>query len=184
MTVDTRSESCGSCHNRGGLNTTIPAKGGFIRHHEQYDELLSAGHAPRQCVDCHEPHIGMRYDNAAAGGFRVTCESCHASKTTNSHVVSLDCTTCHMSRASKSARKVHDFEGYLRTHIFKINPNPFPKDSMFFVDATSGNTHTRGFVTLDFACYQCHTDPNTGQGGGGSTKTLTELSARAVGIHN
>lgn len=183
ITIDESSELCGSCHFRD-VNHNILAKGGFIRHHEQYDELISAGHSPRKCVDCHEPHIGTRYGNAAAGGFVTTCESCHASKTSNSHVTSIDCVQCHMPRASKSARKVHSYEGDVRTHIFAINSSAVPKDSMFFVDQTSGNTHTRPWVTLDFVCYQCHTDPNTGEGGGGSSKTLTELSAKATGIHN
>ncbi len=54
---------------------------------------------------------------------------------------------------------------------------------MFFTDAGTGRTRTNAFVTLDFVCYQCHTDPVSGEGGGGSTKTLAELSARATGIH-
>ncbi len=182
INIDRGSELCGSCHFRD-VNHDIDAKGGFIRHHEQYDELLSAKHNVRACIDCHEPHIGVRYGHAAAGGIQTACEDCHAG-VTNSHVVPVDCEVCHMSRATKSARAVHTFEGDVRTHIFKINSNPFPKDSMFFADPTSGHTHTRGFVTLDFACYTCHKDPATGDGGSASTKTLAELSARAIGIHN
>ena len=43
--------------------------------------------------------------------------------------------------------------------------------------------HPKSFVTLDFVCYQCHTDEN-GVGGNNSMKTMAELSAKAVGIHN
>jgi hypothetical protein len=180
--IDQSSELCGSCHFRD-TNHNILASGGFIRHHEQYDELISAKHSARACIDCHEPHIGVKHGNAAAGGMTASCVDCHSGKTQNSHVVQLDCETCHMARATKSARKVNEHQGDLRTHIFKINPNPFPKDSMFFVDAGSGATHTRGFVTLDFVCYQCHKDGN-GVGGANSTRTLAELSSRATGIHN
>ena len=38
-------------------------------------------------------------------------------------------------------------------------------------------------VTLDFACYQCHTDPITLEGGGFSQKSLGDLSVKATGIH-
>ncbi len=38
-------------------------------------------------------------------------------------------------------------------------------------------------MTLAFACYGCHTDPISGDGGGASEKTLEQLSAKATGIH-
>lgn len=181
--IDVTAELCGSCHFRD-TNHNILARGGFIRHHEQYDEVVNGAKASFSCIQCHEPHIGVRHGNADKGGIVSTCESCHPDKAaSNSHVAPVDCATCHMPRASKSARKVHDAEGDVRTHIFTINAEPFPKDSMFFVDPTSGSTHTRGFVTLDFACYTCHQD-GAGNGGTASVKTLTELSARAKGIHN
>ena len=185
ITVDRSSELCGSCHFRDASNR-IEAKGGFIRHHEQYDELLGGGKpASITCGSCHEPHIGTRYGNAAAGGITTSCESCHATKAANNaHLVPVDCESCHMARASKSARKVQKFEGDLHTHIFTINSNPFPMDSMWYVDPGSGTTFSNGFVTLDFVCYSCHTDPITLEGGGGSQKTLQELSAKATGIHN
>jgi len=59
----------------------------------------------------------------------------------------------------------------------------FDAVAMFFTDAGTGKTRTNAFVTLDFACYQCHTDPVSGEGGGMSQKTLAELSAKAMGIH-
>ena len=42
ITIDTTSSLCGSCHVRGDINT-IPASGGYIKHHEQYNKMLSAG---------------------------------------------------------------------------------------------------------------------------------------------
>ena len=46
MEIDRDSELCGKCHRRGDV-TEIDASGGFIRHHEQYEELFEskkAGH--------------------------------------------------------------------------------------------------------------------------------------------
>jgi Bacterial Ig domain/Cytochrome c554 and c-prime len=182
ISVTTDKELCGSCHYRD-TNHGILASGGFIRHHEQYDELISAGHTALSCTDCHDPHIGTKYGNAEEGGIEVTCESCHAENTSNSHVVPLECKTCHMARASKSARSVNSFQGDLRTHIFKINSGTETKDAMWYA-GEGGATFSKGFVTLDMICYQCHKDPITGVGGDKSTKTMAELSARATGIHN
>ncbi len=179
ITVDRSAELCGNCHFRD-INHNILASGGYIRHHEQYDELIRGAKSFLNCTDCHDPHIGTRYNNP---GIVQTCEDCHANVPLN-HSAPVDCEFCHMPRASKSARAVHAYEADVRTHIFKIDTRPFPKDSMFFVDPDDGNTYARGAVTLDFACYQCHTDPVTLEGGGGSQRTLAELSAAAAGIHN
>ena len=153
-----------------------------MRHHESYDELVNGPKASMSCGTCHDPHIGVEHGNAVRGGIVKTCESCHSDKAaSNSHVVAVDCVTCHMPRASKSAQAAHIAEGDIRTHIFEINSNPFPKDSMFYEE--QGKTYARGFVTLDFACYSCHKD-EAGNGGTRSTKTLQELSAKATNIHN
>lgn len=184
ITVDPTAELCGNCHFRD-VNHRIEASGGFIRHHEQFDELTNGGKNTFDCTTCHDPHILTRYGNAAAGGMLQDCVSCHATEAANNqHLVTIDCENCHMGRASKSARAVHSFEGDLRTHIFSINPAPWPKDSMFFFDAVAGKTFAKNFVTLDVACYSCHTDPVTLEGGGGSQQSLGALSARATGIHN
>jgi hypothetical protein len=183
INIDESKELCGSCHFRD-VNHNIEASGGFIRHHEQFDELIASPHQERNCIDCHEAHIGVRYGNAAAGGIVATCESCHSNITSNAHIVPVDCENCHMGRATKSARAVHTFEGDVRTHLFRIKTDAVGKDDMFFVDPTSGKTFTRGYITLDIACYSCHTDPITMEGGGGSQRTLAQLSARATGIHN
>ncbi|MCZ6477959.1 MAG: hypothetical protein O6851_06570 [Gemmatimonadetes bacterium] len=89
----------------------------------------------------------------------------------------------NLAQAGKSAVAENLFVGDVKTHIFTINPAAVGKDATFFTDAGTGKTLTKSFVTLDFVCYQCHTDPVSGEGGGRSTKTLTELSAKAMGIH-
>ena len=42
--IDTSPEGCARCHVRGSVDA-IPASGGFIRHHEQYNEYLAGPHA-------------------------------------------------------------------------------------------------------------------------------------------
>lgn len=180
ITVDTDSELCGSCHFRD-TNHGILASGGFIKHHEQFDEMISAGHMSHKCTTCHDPHMGVRYGHADEGGIRVTCISCHAEDAAVVNHFGADCIDCHMPRASKSARKVHDFEGDVRTHIFKVNKTAVGMEEMFFEE--DGSTWSNGFVTLDFACYGCHQDPESGVGGERSEKTLTELANKAAMIH-
>jgi hypothetical protein len=176
ITVDQSDALCGRCHVRGDPQTTIPSSGGYIQHHEQYNELLASPHAGQAgCNDCHDPHIGVLYGHAAAGGIVQDCQNCH-SETLDHEPVS--CESCHMPRATKSARAVHLFEGDVRTHLFRINTNPLmTKDSML-----AGGTSTP-YVTLDFACYSCHTDPVSGQGGGGEALTMAELASKASQIH-
>ncbi|MFQ6098655.1 MAG: multiheme c-type cytochrome, partial [Armatimonadota bacterium] len=114
IVVDTSSEQCGTCHFRDAQHR-IEAKGGFIRHHEQYDEMISAGHATLQCVDCHDAHAGTRY----GPGLVRPCQSCHPGpRAARKHNMIPNCLDCHMPRATKSATKAHDYEGDVRTHIF------------------------------------------------------------------
>ena len=184
ITVDETSEMCGNCHQRDGMTTPPPASGGFIKHHEQYNEWNMSAHSTATggpgCNTCHDPHLGTSYGN---GGVVTECETCHAGKT-NAHLVPIEkCETCHMAEASKSAVASSPFNGDVTTHIFKINSNPLGKDVFFADDGATVRAPTAG-VTLDFVCYTCHTDPITGEGGGMSEKTLTELSIKATGIHN
>ncbi len=194
ITIDDTDLLCNSCHNRGlEPIEVIPASGGFVRHHEQGNEFANSTHIANgvTCNSCHDSHLGTRYD---MGGFIASCVGCHADKAaTNAHLVPIAdgndtdsaCITCHMSQATKSAvadAANPNFVGDVKTHIFKINPGEFNKDYFFSADGLLVETATEG-VTLDFVCYQCHTDPVTVTGGGMSQKTLAELSAKATGIH-
>lgn len=177
ITVDGSSAACGTCHVRGDPQI-IPASAGYIRHQQQYNEILASPHGGSvECGDCHEPHILTRYGNAAAGGIVQTCEDCH---TVTLNHLPIDCESCHMARASRSAREVHSFEADLRTHIFRINPDGNLTKSDMLIN---GGTEAEDFVTLDFACYSCHTDPLTLEGGGRSQKTMAELANKAAAIH-
>jgi hypothetical protein len=57
ISVVSTPEACGKCHQRGGINPKPPAKGGFIRHHEQINELLSGAHNGLSCMECHDPNV-------------------------------------------------------------------------------------------------------------------------------
>ncbi|KPJ87565.1 MAG: hypothetical protein AMS18_14450 [Gemmatimonas sp. SG8_17] len=182
ISVDDSGVLCNQCHVRGDAQT-VSASGGFVTNEQQYNELLAGPHADLGCNDCHDAHVGVLYGNAANGGIVETCESCHPDQAANnSHNSAPDCVDCHMSRATMSARAVHSFEGDVRTHIFRINADGnLTKDDMF---NAGGTFMDKGWVTLDFACYSCHTDPVSTDGGGFSQKTMAELAAKAAGIHN
>ena len=187
MVVDDSSELCGQCHTRDPENH-IAASGGFIKHHEQYDEWLHSPHvAGPGCNTCHDPHASVKFDDEAVGNGNLTsCEDCHAEQAAFSEHIGLPaCTDCHMPKASKSAVAVHDYQGDIPTHIWSINTAPvgktegmFNAEGNFVLEDADGQSR----ITLDFACYGCHRDPD-GVGGIYSMKTLSELSDMATNIH-
>ena len=120
--IDMTAEACGKCHQRGGMGPNPPAKGGFIKHHEQINELKAGVHKELNCVDCHNPHERaiLAKDN---------CAECHSEidkgMANNIHgKQGTRCIECHMPKASKSAISVASYTGDVRTHIFKINVDP------------------------------------------------------------
>lgn len=168
--IDRTAEACGKCHQRGGMGDQPPVKGGFIKHHEQINELKAGSHGSISCLDCHNPH--QRAIQA-----KNTCTSCHEdmykSLAKNIHGKSgLSCKDCHMPKASKSAIKVSPTEGDVRTHLFKINTDP--KANMFVTEEKDGKkkSYALGFVTMDFACLNCH-----------KSRDLNWAAKNAKGIH-
>ncbi len=163
---------CASCHNRGGVSNSIPASGGYIKHHEQSNEMLASRHGQLNftCGTCHDAHIALRYPDVAGEGLTAittTCETCHPGKEVmlNGSPKPISCVDCHMAPASKSAVGMqvgNGWRGDIKTHIFKINTDPVTKDSMFSADGKLVNLDDNGLaaVTLDFACLRCHTDEN------------------------
>ena len=149
ISINTSSASCGSCHARGDPTTEITAEDGFISNHQQYNELLASPHSFLSCVTCHDPHKKAELSIVAE------CADCHkneAAAFTGSTMqqVGVSCTDCHMPMATQSAVSLGSYMGDVRTHLFRINTDP--NASMF--DGGSAND----FVTLDFACLQCHQD--------------------------
>jgi hypothetical protein len=176
MKVDRDSAACGACHVRDDAET-IPASGGFIQHHEQYNELFQSKHAVIDCVQCHDPHSGVvaLRQSGAERVVRTDCAACHWRERENFSLSPhpRQCTTCHMPRIVRSA--VGDpgtFTGDIRTHMMAINPSQIEQ---FIADGTEA----RSEIGLNFACRQCHVE-----GGSASVKSDEELIQAATGIHD
>lgn len=175
---------CGRCHSRDPNQARIAAANGFIAGEQQYTELKAARHADKKCVECHDPHKGIR--NSQLDGIVKDCQSagCHQGKVVNHRgpPIGPACVDCHMSRATLSARSVSKYQGDVRTHIFKIHADADGQAAMF--ETVGAETYVKqGYgVTLDFACYSCHKD-EAGVGGEWSIRTLAQLHAKAEEIH-
>jgi formate-dependent nitrite reductase cytochrome c552 subunit len=86
------------------MGPQAPAKAGFIKHHEQINELKAGVHKDLTCIECHNPHD--RAINA-----KDNCAECHseiaAGYAKNRHgLQGTRCVECHMPKASKSAISV------------------------------------------------------------------------------
>jgi hypothetical protein len=163
--VDRGDAACGKCHIRGAKER-IPAGGGFISHHEQYNELIASPHARKvTCVTCHDPH------KRASLSVKTACGSCHAKEaadyTGSRHERNLVvCRDCHMPAAGKSAESFGKYVGDIKTHIFKISLGA--EDQMF----TPDGRFATGKLTADFACLSCH-----------ASRDKAWAVAQAKGIH-
>ncbi len=177
MNVDDSAAACGVCHFRtaapGAEVNVIPASGGFIQHHEQYNEHLASPHATMKCTTCHNPH--------KRGEFSIkegrACENCHVAQATSYAMNSMadygvECKDCHMPYASKSGGALGPYQGDVQTHLFYINTDDsasmFTPDGKFVALDQDG----KGAATLDFACVRCH-----------ETLTKSDLSAFAKNFH-
>lgn len=166
-------ERCGDCHQRGGATNAIPASGGYIRHHEQINEMKASKHrdgigAELTCASCHDVHIPGRYPDAAGeglSGIKTDCASCHPNhdititNSSGTSVKNIDCVDCHMPKATKSAVAMqvgNGWQGDVPTHIWQINTDPVPRDSMFADGFVKLDENSHGAVTLDFVCLSCH----------------------------
>lgn len=135
------------------------------------------------CVTCHNPHKRAKFS------IKKDCAACHSKQGeafTGSQMqkVGVTCVDCHMPRATKSATAKSKTEGDIRTHVFKINTDP--KTSMFYKEPKLDKDgkqvmkdgkpvmaeFSKGFVTLDFACLNCH-----------KNKDMKWASEMAKGIH-
>ena len=174
LKVERDAEACGKCHRRGDV-TEIDAKGGFIKHHEQYEELFESKKRVMDCVDCHNPHETVKYSQGL--GIKTACENCHFKEAEYQKITSInhgrDCISCHMPRVTKSALGDPErFTGDIRTHLMAINPL---SPSQFNEEGNFSNP----YLSLDFACRSCHYED--GDGGDLSDEELIEL---AIDYHN
>ncbi len=173
MEIDRDAEMCGQCHRRGDI-TEIDASGGFIRHHEQYEELFESKKRVMDCVDCHDPHQTVKY--AKGLGIKTPCENCHFEQAEYRKIKYIrhggDCVNCHMPRVTKSALGDPErFSGDLRTHLMAINPRAI---TQFNEEGTA----SQPYLGLDFACRGCHHE-----GGKGGVFSDEELIEVAVDYH-
>ncbi len=154
IAIDASVESCGKCHQRGGMGPTPPASGGFIKHHEQINELKAGVHQDLSCVTCHDPHKrAIHAKNNCAECHSDVAESFAADRHSKQGTT---CVECHMPKASKSAISVASYIGDVRTHIFKINTD---KDAEMFEtveEKGKKSTFAKGYVTVEYACLSCH----------------------------
>jgi predicted CXXCH cytochrome family protein len=153
--VDQSAALCGTCHVRGSDPNTIIAKGGFIRHHEQYPEFANSPHKILSCVTCHKPHESRAQGMKVIAGNIEVCETCHgvqkeAFAGSPMQKAGVTCIDCHMAKATKSAVAMGPYEGDVRTHIMRINP------AADYVMFTPDGKAAKDAISLEFACFRCH----------------------------
>jgi predicted CXXCH cytochrome family protein len=193
MQIDRSSALCGKCHTRDPQNRVL-VSGGYIRHHEQFDELVHSPHSAIGCGGCHDPHASTVYDAVAAGsGVTATCESCHQDEAANiAHNGNPGCTDCHMPQAAKSARfdPQNPYIADIASHTFTINAGVIDADSTMWTSDgkfLSQDEFGRGHLTLDFACFSCHKDAATNPTNPGAPygyKLPVNLIGMATGMHD
>jgi hypothetical protein len=177
LEIDRDAEACGDCHLRGAAET-IDASGGFIKHHEQYEELFQSKHRALDCIDCHDPHKGVIQGRETETATTVVdCESCHfkevRNQASNYMKNNIDCIDCHMPRITKSAVGDADaYTGDIRTHFWAIDPEA---TSQFSEDGSTAISQ----VGLDFACKSCHRI-----GGSGADYSDSTLKNVSTGYHD
>lgn len=181
LDIERDSALCGECHIRDS-SEAVNASGGFIKHHEQYEELFQSKHITINCVVCHDPHSGVvalrkaAEEDETVAVTRTACENCHLDQASyqNSeiHPAMVECVDCHMPRVTKSAVGNADmFTGDIRTHLMLINPNQIGQ-------FTEDGSQALSELGLNFACRSCHVD-----GGSATPKTDEELIEKATGYH-
>ncbi len=177
LDIDRSSAQCGECHLRGG-SEEVNASGGFIKHHEQYEEIFQSKHITVDCVVCHDPHVGVvQLRLAGEQTTRTLCENCHFNQAkfqdSSVHPAVAECIDCHMPRISKSATGNADmFTGDIRTHMMGIDAEQI---GQFNEDGSVALSQ----VGLNFACRSCHVE-----GGSATVKTDEELIDKAYGYHD
>lgn len=159
MTIDRSAALCGRCHSKGDA-TTIEASSGFIKDHQQWNEMFATKHLSLECVDCHDPHVSLHPRNPErARGLVNKCENCHldavqsyARSALPHYGDGVTCIECHMAKADKSINAPGKYEGDVHSHLMTINTDPTA--SMISQDGTTANP----YLTVEYTCLKagCH----------------------------
>lgn len=162
LKIDRDSGQCTMCHLRGDVEQ-VEVRDGFIDHHEQYQDLSQGKHAILQCVDCHDPHSGVKQLQVVGQPSTHTqCASCHSEQAryqnNERHVaIEVDCVRCHMPQLIKVATgNLARFAGDFRTHRMAIDPTRV--EQFYTVTQDDGTQQQFSYpeIGLDFACRNCH----------------------------
>ena len=152
---------CAKCHVRGAAMDKIPASGGLVKHHEQYQEMIAGPHGdhPDGCMACHDAHASTKYDDEAPGmGVKKACNECHDTVAHNHEAKGVSCKDCHMPKTVKSAVKTTiagvDF-GDIAGHVLTLSVDPAA--TLTAKDADGAEWAT-GVVPVKYACLSCHDD--------------------------
>jgi len=156
-------KDCSECHYRDS-EFRMPWSGGFMKHHQQGEDLSHSPHDAMTCMSCHNPHRSTVYNDE---GLIASCSQCHPGSEDNGYysvqgMGDLSCKDCHMPRMGKSANIIGTYEADVRGHLFSIMTEPIAAaDNVYDVDGSlfwnqddDGNAE----VTLDYACLACHDD--------------------------
>ena len=191
-------ELCGQCHANPNSPTSIVAGGGFVASNYQSAEVLASPHSSFYCSFCHDPHRSVIHDRDNA--IRNRCQACHTNMNMAMHsgkifvsgdyVEYLDCTSCHMPPAARTAASLlvavgnsgeNGRIGDTRTHIMYVNTQKRDYTAMFTANGLEVVRDAQGkaAVTVDFVCLRCHN-------GSGSAFPLTISGAATIadGIHS
>jgi hypothetical protein len=171
---------CGTCHNRDYKNP-INASGGFVKHHEQWDEYVTTDHYGEgmTCLTCHDPHKRVIWDG---DGITKNCSLCHSEQVElTNHSVGASCIDCHMPFAAKSGTKrgASGYVGDVRSHIMTIIPDT---NSMFTEDGAwvKDDDEREAALSPAYSCLGCHNnDPDDNI----PDKTLAQAAAQAKDMH-
>jgi hypothetical protein len=159
MTVDRSGALCGECHSKGDV-TTIQAADGFIKDHQQWNEMFATKHLSLECVDCHDPHVSLHPNNPErAQGLVNKCENCHldavqsyARSALPHYRNGVTCIECHMAKADWSAYASGTYEGDVHSHLMVINTDPTA------LMIKPGGTEANPYLTVEYTCLKsgCH----------------------------
>jgi hypothetical protein len=173
--------ACSACHYRDS-EFRMPWSGGFMKHHQQSEDLTHSPHDFMTCMSCHNPHRSTVYND---GGMTASCLTCHPGNEDNGYYVveemeNLSCKDCHMPPMGKSANVHGEYVADVRSHLFQVMTDAvYAEDNTYDVDGNlfwNQEDDGNAFVTLDYACLGCHIQIN-------EPLTLSEAADFAQNIH-